>query len=103
LFLLNEEIMNPLAYAKLSLQRALLGAVTPTLRAVSVDVDEKAKKLFISFFYDGEITDDIFDIASTAIAEVDVPGYYELDECFERLDFPEKIPVRGQLVYLRKE
>lgn len=95
--------MDPLLYAKLSLQRALLGAVTPNLRAVYIDIDEKTKKLSISFFYDGEITDKFFDIASTAVAEVDVPGYYELDEKIERLDFPEKIPVRGHLVYLRQE
>lgn len=95
--------MNSLIYARLSLQRALLGAVTPTLRAVYVDVDESAKKLFVSFFYDGEITDELFDIVSTAMAEVDVPGYYELDEHIERSDFPEKIPDRGNLIYLRKE
>jgi hypothetical protein len=95
--------MDPLVYAKLSLQRALLGAVTPNLRAVYIDVDEKTKKLSISFFYDGEITDEFFNTASTAIAEVDVPGYYELDEKIERLDFPEKLPIRGHLVYLRQE
>ena len=95
--------MNPLTYARLSLQRALLGVVTPNLRAVYIDVDEKAKKLFISFFYDGEISDELFDITSTAIAEVDVPEYHELDDHIERLDFPKKIPSRGHLVYLRKE
>lgn len=95
--------MDPVVYARLSLQRALLGAITPNLKAVCIDVDKKTKKLFISFFYDGEITDEFFDIASTAMAEVDVPGYYELDEKIEKLDFPEKIPSRGHLVYLQQE
>jgi len=95
--------MTPLAYARLSIQKALLGVVTPSLRAVTIDVDEKKNKLFISFFYEGDITDELFDLASTAIAEVDVPGYCELDDQIQRLDSPAKIPIKGQLVYLRKE
>ena len=76
--------MTPLAYARLSIQKALLGVVTPSLRAVTIDVDEKKNKLFISFFYEGDITDELFDLASTAIAEVDVPGYCELDDQIQR-------------------
>lgn len=95
--------INPLTYARLSLQNALLDAVYPSLRAVCVDVDEKSKTLFISFFYDGEITYELFDVASVAIAKADVPGYYQLEERIERLDYPAEIPERGFFVYLRKE
>ena len=92
-----------LPYARLSIQKALLGAVTPSLRAVTIDLDENTKKLFVSFFYDGEISDEFFDLASVAITEIDLPEYELLDDQIIRLDYPAKIPFKGQLVYLRKE
>lgn len=96
--------MNPLTYAKLSAQTALLGSITISLRAVTIDIDVNCKKLIIYFFYDGEISDELFDLASVAITEIsaDLPDY-ELDDHIERLDYPNKILIKGQLVYLRRE
>jgi hypothetical protein len=96
--------MIPLSYAKLAAQNALLGAVVQALRAVVIDIDIKSKKFIVYFFYDGEINDELFDLASVAITEMsaDLPEY-ELDDHIERLDFPSKIPIKGCLVYLRKE
>lgn len=85
-------------------QRALLDAVVPSLRAVTLDVDEKNKQFFISFFYDEEVTDELFDLASVAGTEtgVSLPEYFTNEE-ITRLDFPAEIPKRGWFVYFRKE
>jgi hypothetical protein len=96
--------MQPLSYAKLAAQNALLGAVVHELRAVSIDIELKTKKFSVYFYYDGEISDELFDLASVAITEMSADlSEYELDDHIERLDFPDKIPIRGHLVYLRKE
>jgi hypothetical protein len=96
--------MQPLSYAKLAAQNALLGAVVHALRAVTIDIDIKSKKFTVYFFYDGEINDELFDLASVAITEMSADlSEYELDDHIERLDFPNKIPLRDHLVYLRKE
>ena len=96
--------MQPLSYVKLAAQNALLGAVVHELRAVSIDIEFQSKKFIVYFFYDGEISDELFDLASVAITEMSADvAEYELDDHIERLDFPEKIPTQGHLVYLRKE
>lgn len=94
--------IQPLAYAKLVALNALLGSVTPPLRAVTVDI--KAEKFIVYFFYEGEVSDKLFDLAGVAITEMsaDLPEY-ELDDHIERLDYPAKIPYTGHLVYLRNE
>jgi hypothetical protein len=60
------------------MQRALLGNVTPSLRAVIVDVDVIQKTLFFSFFYDGEVNDELFDLASVVCVEAssNFPEYH---------------------------
>ena len=94
-----------LAYALISAQRALLGAVAPSLRAVTLDLDTKKKHLTVCFFYDGEINDELFELASCAITEIiaDFTPDFSLDDQIVRLDYPQKIPVQGRLVYNRKE
>jgi hypothetical protein len=98
----KNKILTPLVYARLSIQTALLGAVTPNLRAVTVNIDEELKILTVIFIYHGEISDELFDLASVASAEIGMLEY-ELDNRIERLDYPEEIPDKGVLVYLRKE
>lgn len=101
---MTKENFNELARALLCMQNALLGIVTPTLRAVTVDIDVDKKKLFFSFFYDEEISDELFDLASTACAEASAnfPHYTLVDE-IKQIKHPQEMPFRGRYAYLRKE
>ena len=91
------------AYARRSVQNALLGAVSPKLRVVVVRLEEKS--VFVSFFYDGEISESDRDAASCALAEIisDFPPDFELNDQIERVDFPKEVPILGSLVFKRKE
>ncbi|MCX6989857.1 MAG: hypothetical protein NTX49_02145 [Chlamydiae bacterium] len=94
------EIINVL----LSMQRALLGVVTPSLRAVVIDVDTVDKILFFNFFYDGEINDDLFDLASIACTEASANfPEYQVRDVIEQVDYPKAINVKGDYAFLRKE
>lgn len=97
--------MQPLSYALLATQAALLKAVTPELRAVIVDLDTEKHILYIRFYYHGEIAEEIIEHWNCAITEVfaDVGEAFTSDEKIERLDYPNKIPFRGRYAYLRKE
>lgn len=89
----------------LSAQGALLGHVSPLLRAVTVDFKQQESLLIFNFFYDGEITEKLYDLASCTCVEAD-PGVFPYtmnDEITTRLDYPQKIPIEGRLIYLRKE
>jgi len=62
----------------------------------------------LHFFYDGEIDDLLFDLASTVSAEIELgPDFhssYEMNSDLAiSLKCPEKIPIQGDLVYLRNE
>ncbi len=76
--------------------------VTP--QAVTADIDLKNKKLILFFFYDGIITDKLFDLASVAATEagVSLPEYFT-DDHYVQLDYPKEIPIQGKLAYLRYE
>lgn len=92
-------------YALLCMQNALQDAVTPELRAVVMDVNKDEESLYIRMYYDGNISDDLIDQYDCAITECSahyVPDTIS-DYGVERLDYPQKIPVRGRLAYLRKE
>lgn len=90
-------------YALLSVQNALLGAVTPELRAVVIDLDEESKVLYIRFYYHGEASEELIDLWDCAITEIDLGLDCFFDKGIERLDYPNPIPVRGRYAYLRKE
>ncbi len=96
--------MDPSIYYLLwSIQNALLNAVTPELRAVIVDTDDKNKKALIYFFYDGEITERVREIANLARTETDsYPNHFN-EEYILRVDAPKQIPLWGKFAYLRKE
>ena len=93
------------AYGLLATVRALLGSVTPNLRVVTIKVNIKEKIVKICFYYDGEISEEDFDTANTAITEMisDFPPDYELDDYIERIDYPGAIPIDGRIVFRRKE
>lgn len=92
-----------IGYALLSTQKALLGVVTPELRAVVVDIDHEKNILYIRFYYHGEVSEDLIELWSCAITEVDVGPDCFFDEGIERLDYPNPIPARGRFAYRRKE
>jgi len=90
----------------LSLQRALLGAVSPALREVSCSWEGKQIKL--RFVYDGEISEEDRDAAYIVGAEViaDFPADWDIEEDIARLDAPAKLalPERNAvLAYRRRE
>lgn len=92
-------------YALLSAQRALLGSVTPNLRVVTIKVDNQKKLVKVCFFYEGQISEEDFDTANTAMTEIisDFPSEYELEEHIERIDSPNPISIEGRIVFKRKE
>jgi hypothetical protein len=71
---------------RLSAQRALLGAVTPSLRHVSCDIENG--DIAVLFVFDGPISEQDRDAASTACAEIisDFPG--NISETIIRIDAP---------------
>ena len=89
----------------LSLQRALLGAVTPNMRAICVGWDEKLIR--IRAIYDGEIDDEdrerFSEVGTKVIADFSAPMAIE-EECV-RLDPPERLVSLGlkEWVYWRYE
>ena len=94
------------AYAMLAMQSALLGVVTPELRAVIVDVEVEDKLLYIRFYYDGEVSEEIKKIWENAINEANKvleDFEHHLDGKIERIDFPKTMPFRGRYAYHRKE
>jgi len=95
-----------MGYLLLSMQRALAGIIAPELRAVIVNLDQQNKKTTFCFYYDGEITDELYDLASCASTEAIAafPPDYSSEEKITRLDFPNEIPEQnGKFAYLRKE
>ncbi|MES2273731.1 MAG: hypothetical protein V4487_06030 [Chlamydiota bacterium] len=94
-----------IGYALLAVQSALLGVVTPELRAVIVDFSNLEPMLYIRFYYDGKVSKEIIDLWHCAITEAnaDLGPDCLLDDGIERLDFPSKISFRGRYAYLRKE
>lgn len=94
-----------IGYALLGIQRALLDVVTPELRAVVVDFDKNTPQLYVRFYFDGEISEEIFDLWACAITEASAglgPDCL-IDDGIEQLDYPQKIPLKGRYAFLRKE
>lgn len=95
---------------KLSAVRALLGHVTPNLRAVCVASDENL--ISAIFYYDGEISEDEFELFEQAKDEI-IADFcqpmgplkeeleFELDSI--RVDHPQNMPLKGAWVYYRHE
>lgn len=87
----------------LSIQGALVGAITPHLRAVLVGWDEKTIQLY--FIYDGDISEEDKEESECAATEVlaDFPGN-DIKTEHVRCDFPQRLPKLGQImVFQRKE
>lgn len=97
--------MNDMISLRLSIQRALLGEITPNIRSVIVNIVEKNKiKLF--FFMDGEVTEDTEEEISCIETEViaDFEQSYTIETIIKRIDFPIKINMsEGFCVFSKKE
>lgn len=65
---------------KLSLQRALVGDVSSNLRMIAFDRNQNEKKIFLYFYFDGEI----------------------IEKCIS-LDSSQKLPKQNYIVYMKKE
>ena len=92
-------------YALLSMQSALLDAITPELRGVVINVNKEKRLLYMRFYYDGEASEELIDVYQCAISEssADFGADHVLDNGVERLDYPKVIPCNGVFAYLRKE
>ncbi|MCX6989859.1 MAG: hypothetical protein NTX49_02155 [Chlamydiae bacterium] len=92
-------------YALLAMQNALLGAVTPELRAVAIDIDKDSDMFTVRIYYDGEASEKQLDVWRCAVTEssADLGIDCRVDDYIERLDYPKKIPNLGHFAYFRKE
>jgi hypothetical protein len=97
-----------IGYALLAVQNALLGVVTPQLRAVIVDFEEEIPLLFIRFYYDTQVPQETINLWSNAMSKSSADFFGSiccLDCRIERLDYPKDIDsvFRGRYAYRRKE
>jgi hypothetical protein len=105
----NDSVISshPLAECKsfdlfLNTQKALLDKVGPSLRAVNV---KKANNIiFICFYNDGEITDNLTD-EFISISKDIIKNFNDIkiDTKIVRIDYPQPIPPDINWVYRRKE
>jgi len=87
----------------MSLQRALLGQVSPQLRGVSVD--QNAEQILLKFFVDGPITEEDAAAALEVETELlaDLPPQKRVDTEVLRLDIPRRLPDADLWVFRRRE
>lgn len=87
----------------LSLQKALLGRVFPTLRGVAVEWTDSTVRIWA--YIDGPIHPDDEDELSTVVEKVedDLGMDIVVDFTFLRLDYPNLLPTHQHWVYCRQE
>lgn len=99
----------PINTLSLDMQDALLGKVTPNLRCVSLSLKKSEKSIKATFYYDGEISPEQFEMASVAIKEGTSFFFdYQIESAIVRADYPKYIGLRrpfreNHIVYMRKE
>jgi hypothetical protein len=94
-----------MGYALVAVQQSLLGTVTPELRSVTVDLEKDPLKLFIRFYHDGEISEELHQCWQSAQKKAqDYFGFdCAMDAEIERVDYPLQMPFRGRYAYVRKK
>ncbi len=87
----------------LSIQRALLGEVTPAMRAVTVQFDEGSVRIL--FYFDGDFSDVDREAASRVETEVmaDMSDPSSVSSACRRIDPPSRIEDAGTWVFARNE
>lgn len=89
---------------KLSMQSALLGAITENMRNIAADISEN--KITLYFFINGEVKDDDEENISIIETEViaDFEDEFDIETIIKRIDYPKPIVLeRGYSVFQRKE
>ena len=88
---------------RLSAQRALLSHVPVSLRAVSVDAN--SRKIYYRCIFDGEPTEDEWELLSVAATEMiaDFPEPYTIEEEYLYIPHPETMEHLKYVVFLRHE
>lgn len=87
------------------MQRALLGYITPNLRAVEIKIEDESKFKII-FYFNSEISEneeELTSLAETEFVSDFPPPEYQVDRIVNLLPYPKKIPQVGFLVYKRYE
>jgi len=98
-----------IAHLKLSVQVGLLGNVFPNLRAVCVNSEENL--IFVCFYCHGEVSDEDKELCESTLDEITADFFYasedkpviEFETPIVRLDYPKRMPLRGDWVYYRHE
>lgn len=96
----------PEAYAVLAASNALLGKISPELRAVTIAVPSQSNIVKIRFFHDQEINMEMLRLWEQAASEIhaSLGATYTCDTQVIRSDFPQKISIQeGRYAYFRKE
>ena len=95
--------IRPLLNVLCSIQRALIGNVTPNLRAVYIHIENETYGLV--FFYDKALSEEEEELSSLADTEfiADFPSSDKTSCTIEVLPYPKPIPKQGRCVYMRYE
>lgn len=91
-------------YMRLIAQEALLGEVTPNLRAIAIDWSETDNYIYLFFYYDSEITEVEKQDVSIIVQKTAVGfcGQTKIIEKIIQIKSTAPIPKHRELVYLRK-
>lgn len=101
---MNQKNINLVNRLKLSAQRALLGAITPNIRAVFAELTEEDIQIY--FYYDGKVHEDDEETASIVTTEIiaDFDDEFDINLTTKQVDCPmDIIQPNGICVYYRKE
>lgn len=90
----------------LNAQRALLGEIAPSFRAVSFELSPDGEDLAVRFIFDGEPSEETKDVASVALTNL-LASYSKQHRRYTEemlaVPYPEKMLHLPLLVYLRNE
>ncbi|APC10566.1 MULTISPECIES: hypothetical protein [Providencia] len=101
---MNQKDINLANRLKLSAQRALLGAITPNIRTIFVELIDDDIQIY--FYYDGVVQEDDEENASIVSSEIiaDFDDEFDINLVIKQVDYPmDIIQPSGMCVYYRKE
>lgn len=84
------------------IRSALLREITSHLRAIQFEADQIKGKIYLWFYFEKEISEEDLKRVNSIIKKTS-DCKYSIEKYIERLDFPAKIPSRGQYIFLRDE
>jgi hypothetical protein len=91
--------------AKISLQRALLGAISSDIRAITIELIEN--EVIINYYFDGAPTEEDNDVLSIVETEVLADFHYEdnivVKSIFHQCKSPLGIEAKGFWIFHRRE